>query len=278
MICRAWARARAWESAHACLCDSYPGDIHDLDGCQLPGLNMATLVRGGKERDGQKTKKDGKVYTTAHGWWNGTRTVLSALNRSISIYLCCILKLRSDTQILGICTAVCLSGSIKQHSTYCKQDILKVIRSNKRQIQQLTPTLKIMIANCRYSQTDRKVQWRIQIKPLSKLLIIYDRVVRAKKSKSTSPNQSVSLVCDVAFYLNFSIWRHVQDGKLKFWVDVTLPCSMLPVNKSKGETDKSLLLHRFSIDQQPKRWGIAKKGTRLGQLDSSADVTMIWLD
>lgn len=195
MICRAWARARAWESAHACLCDSYPGDIHDLDGCQLPGLNMATLVRGGKERDGQKTKKDGKVYTTAHGWWNGTRTVLSALNRSISIYLCCILKLRSDTQILGICTAVCLSGSIKQHSTYCKQDILKVIRSNKRQIQQLTPTLKIMIANCRYSQTDRKVQWRIQIKPLSKLLIIYDWVVRAKKSKSTSPNQSVSLWC-----------------------------------------------------------------------------------
>lgn len=47
---------------HGCMCVSYPGDIHDLDGCQLPRLNMATLVKGGKERESQRhreTKKDG---------------------------------------------------------------------------------------------------------------------------------------------------------------------------------------------------------------------------
>lgn len=72
------------------MCDSYPGDIHDLDGCQLPGLNMATLVRGGKERDGQKTEKDGKVYSNSSRLVKcSTRTALSALNRSISVYLGC---------------------------------------------------------------------------------------------------------------------------------------------------------------------------------------------
>lgn len=34
-----------------CVCVSYPRDIHDLDGCQLPRLNMATLVEGGEETD-----------------------------------------------------------------------------------------------------------------------------------------------------------------------------------------------------------------------------------
>lgn len=34
------------EYVYVCVCVSYPGDIHDLDGCQLPGLNMATLEKG----------------------------------------------------------------------------------------------------------------------------------------------------------------------------------------------------------------------------------------
>lgn len=30
---------------------SHPGDVHDLDGCQLPRLNMATLVKAETESD-----------------------------------------------------------------------------------------------------------------------------------------------------------------------------------------------------------------------------------
>lgn len=43
-----------------CECVSYPGDIHDLDGCQLPRLNMATLVEGREERDGWRETEDKK--------------------------------------------------------------------------------------------------------------------------------------------------------------------------------------------------------------------------
>lgn len=44
MICGVWVRV-------AVKCATYPSDIHDLDRCQLPCLNMATLVTGGKERE-----------------------------------------------------------------------------------------------------------------------------------------------------------------------------------------------------------------------------------
>ncbi len=46
-----------------CVCVSYPSDIHDLDGCKLPCLNMATLVRGRKESDRQRQRKE-KVKKT----------------------------------------------------------------------------------------------------------------------------------------------------------------------------------------------------------------------
>ena len=47
-----------------CVCVSYPSDIHDLDGCQLPCLNMATLVEGEYERDRQR---DGETEKTKRG-------------------------------------------------------------------------------------------------------------------------------------------------------------------------------------------------------------------
>lgn len=55
----AWCYVSESEGLHTCKCASYPSDIHDLDGCQLPCLNMATLVKEVEKKE--KGKEEGGV-------------------------------------------------------------------------------------------------------------------------------------------------------------------------------------------------------------------------